>query len=358
MALLATSCGGGASGTPAPVPPAAVTLRGASAFLLGVNYPYRAYGNDFGANAWGAYGVHAPATSAAVDADFARMAALGVTTVRWFVFADGRAGITFDASGLPTGLDSSVVPDLDAALQIAARHGLYLDLVLLDFLFMRDATIDNGVQLGGHADVINTPSGQRAFIDLVLTPLLRRYATAPALLSWEVMNEPEWTLSDGGRVDGGISRPATLATFRRFTQQVADAVHRETDQYVTVGSGSARWVHNWVGLDLDYYQVHYYDWMRSSRADDLYRAGCGQLRLDRPVVVGEFPAAASATASLTGYLDRWYAGGCAGAWAWSFAGVDRWGSPAAEALAAWAREHASVITLPPLGDRMPPGASP
>jgi hypothetical protein len=94
-----------------------------------------------------------------------------------------------------------------------------------------------------------------------------------------------------------------------------------------------------MGLGLDYYQVHYYDWMGNTPAADLYHRLAADLGLDRPVIVGEFPASVSTTANITGYLDRWYASGYAGAWFWSFAGVDRWGSADREAFSAWAKAH-------------------
>ena len=92
-------------------------------FAHGCNYPWSTdgttvfYGLDFGANVWGSHrGVST--RRSAVAADFTRMAALGFTVARWFVFADGRSGILYDDRGLPTGLDSNFFADLDAGLEI------------------------------------------------------------------------------------------------------------------------------------------------------------------------------------------------------------------------------------------------
>ena len=67
-------------------------------FLHGCNYPWSTdgtsvyYGMDFGANVWGSHaGVSTRRPQ--IAADFAQMASLGFTVVRWFVFADGRSGI-------------------------------------------------------------------------------------------------------------------------------------------------------------------------------------------------------------------------------------------------------------------------
>ncbi len=336
-----------------------VPWAGEDRYLLGVNYPWYIYGNDFGSNAWGAYGIHSADTFAAVDADFAEMAAAGVHTVRWWLFADGRAGVHFDASGLPTGIDHFVYADLDAALEITARHHLNLNLVLLDFSWMSDAQMVNGVQQGGHAKVINTAIGQQALLDNVFVPVFHRYGHHPRVLSWEVMNEPEWAISDDEAVNQHVSEPSTLVNFLSFTRRVADAVHANTASYVTVGGAAMKWAGQWVGQGLDYYQIHYYDWMRSSKSTNLFGATYRSLNLDRPVVVGEFPA--SSAVSLNQYLDFWLSSGYAGAWVWSFRGRDSVGAPDTEVLTAWAATHAGEMrTISPTPSPPPeaPAGSP
>jgi hypothetical protein len=340
-----------ATTAPQPVTPMVawsptISWRGSDWYLLGVNYAYYHYGNDFGGNAWGSYGVHDPKTYAAVDADFARMSSLGLRTVRWFVFADGRAGITFDAAGLPSGLDESVIRDFDATLEIAQRHNIGLNLVLLDYRFLWDAHTENGVQLGGHASVLATPAGQQALVRNAFEPIFRRYANHPAILSWEVMNEPEWALQDAGHVVSEISQPLTLTTFRAFAQLTVDAIHNVARSYATIGCADAKWAQNWVGLGLDYYQIHYYDWMKPYSTDNLFAMRAESLELDRPVVVGEFPADHSTVAGLRKYLDSWYKNGYAGAWAWNFRGDTTWGNPDAEVLRTWADAHRRDADIP------------
>jgi hypothetical protein len=324
-----------------------IRWRGGDRFLLGVNYPYHQYGNDFGGNAWGSYGVHDPKTYEVVDADFEQLSSMGVRTVRWFVFTDGRAGIKFDGEGMPSGLDEFVMQDFDAALEIAQRHNIGLNLVLLDHRFVFDTTEENGVKMGGHAEVIASPEGQEALVRNVFEPVFRRYAGHPAILSWEVMNEPEWAILDAGTVDrASVSKPLNLATFRKFAQMTVDSIHSVAKSYATIGCADAKWAQNWMGLGLDFYQIHYYDWMQPHSTDNLFGMRAEWLRLDRPVVVGEFPADKSTVAGLRDYLNLWYSNGYAGAWAWSYRAGTTWGTPDPEVLKSWAEAHKATVDIP------------
>jgi hypothetical protein len=332
--------------TPAPVTPAdrsVIHWRGHDLFLLGANYPYVSYANDFGSNAWGAYGVHTERTYATVDADFARMRELGLNSVRWFMFADGRSGIEYDERGIPTGIDEYVLRDLDAALEIAERHQILVTFVLLDFMFMWDARQQDGVQLGGHAQVINTPEGQRALIDNVFVPVLRHAGDHPWVLAWEVMNEPEWAIYDEGDASSEVSEPASVGTFRAFARDVTHAIHTYTASYSTIGAASAKWLRNWTGIGLDFYQVHYYDWMLDLRDHNTLGVAADSFGLGLPIVMGEFPAAHSDVSDLTTFLDHWYDDGYAGAWLWSFRGGDAHDVPDESELARWAAARSDRV---------------
>src|SRR5688572_23372298 len=110
-------------------------------FLTGANLPWVHYGIDYGANAWRPDGGVARAEERAqLETIFAMLAASGVHYVRWFLFCDGRAGITFSSRGGPLGLDDFVFRDIDAALEIAGRHDIRIMFVLLDFLWCDPAS--------------------------------------------------------------------------------------------------------------------------------------------------------------------------------------------------------------------------
>jgi len=342
-----------------------VTVNGAPYFLLGANYPWDAYGNDFGQNAWGSYGVHA---NSGVPTDFADMRAKGVHVVRWWVFADGRAGINFASDGTPLGVQPVVYQDLDRALQVARANNIYLDLVLFDVSLLAQPTTYGGVTMGGHTDLLTNATKRTALVNNVVKPLAQRYGADPYVLAWEVMNEPEWAISDLPQPAVGSQYvPVTMAQFWAFASSVSNVVHLTTTQQVTIGSAALKWNQVWTDafatklglpqLHLDFYQTHYYQWMDCCNTNDALLGSTawsplaqkvGLLNLDKPLVVGEIHTPSGSASSM---FDQILANGYAGVWGWSYNSSNTgdhltidWPS-----FTAWEAAHASIVRIPPAG---------
>jgi hypothetical protein len=251
-----------------------------------------------------------------------RLAGAGLTTVRWFLFCDGRAGIRFDAGGRPLGLDAFVFRDIDAALGISTSRGLALIFVLLDFTWCRRGRVVNGVRLGGHRAVIARGGPRARLLEGVLAPVLHRYGREPGVAAWDLFNEPEWaTLGYGGLRRGWPVRPGAMRAFLREASAIA---HGAATQPVTVGLASARGLPLVGGCALDLYQVHWYD--RSERRGPLARPPIG--RLDRPLLLGEFPSCGSRR-SVGDVLRTARQSGYCGALAWSATAGDAFSDLAA-----------------------------
>lgn len=268
-------------------------------FLTGANLPWVHYGIDFGANAWRPDGGVAQADERArLEAAFAALAAAGVGYVRWFLFCDGRAGIAFTEGG-PIGLDDFVFRDIDAALEIAGRHGIRIMFVLLDFLWCDPARATLGVQMGGRSGVLTDAASRHALLDLVFRPLLERYGDEPAILAWDVINEPEWIKT---------VEPHDL---HEWLGESIALVHSATNHPVTIGSAGVRWRDRYMDLNLDFYQVHWYDSLKRQPPLD---TSVAELGFDRPVLLGEFPTRGSkltpdeivAAARAAGYSGAFY----------------------------------------------------
>lgn len=311
-------------------------------FLIGVNLPWVEYG-EFGRNAWHPDGgLTRRADLARVASTLRTIAAYGVKAVRWFVLCDGRAGIRFDGTGTPQGPDDSLFEDVGTALDLAADAGVQVVPVLFDFLWCSPRRVVNGVRLGGRAACFRSLRQREALAARVVAPLLDRYGDSPAVLAWDVMNEPEWATWRVGTWNPW--RSVGVGTMRRWLGQLIELVHGHTRHAATVGSASARWL--WLVRDLgvDVYQPHWYD--RLDRQAPLTRALL-DARLDRPAWLGEYPTRHS-RASIEQVLDRARGAGYAGAFAWSVLAHDDASDFAAAgpALARWAAATTMPSTAP------------
>jgi hypothetical protein len=270
--------------------------------------------------------VGQPERRAVLRATLARIADRGVGVVRWFMLADGRAGLEETPSGELVGLDSHVVRDADAAIEELDRANLKVVFVLFDFHWFRRSRIVKGVRTCGRAPLASDPKRRPRLIERVVDPLLSRYGAHGAILAWDVINEPEW-VTRGVRVPplpSQVSRPA----MRAFIRDVVDRVHHRTSHAATVGCVSTRTLRLVEGLGLDVYQVHWYDRLEKRAPLDRPVAGLG---LDRPLVLGEFPTRGSDRTPAE-VLEAARRAGYAGAMAWSALADDPASAPDALAL--------------------------
>jgi len=362
-----------------------ITWRGQELLLSGCNVAWENYGTDFAmVEEWGNYCSY---DHAATETMFANLAAAGCNCVRWWVFCDGRGGPEFDADsgGNVTGLDVAVLSNMEDAINLAADYGIYLVFCLWDFgmLFDDSTPLGRGEHAGGHRDLVVDATARGTFTTNGLLPILQHpvtntsytIATHPNVLAWEIINEPEWGIVESEYVDTEISQPVSLAQMQEFTAVLAGVIHRHANQQVTLGSACLKWnsdtalgaVGNWwkdsalTAYDpdgaLDFYQIHYYGWMNGDYTTWSYSPmfnDTAAASLDKPTVIGEFPANGDATTwTVEEIINGCFSNGYCGAWSWTYMGNDDHGdwSHSVTSYQGFGATHADQIRPPPGFDR-------
>ena len=326
----------------APAPTNRLLSAGQPAFWAGLNYPWKT-GQDFGTGGWGHSGVSDSTTYREIDADFANMAAQGARVVKWRVFSDGRYGLQFGDNGTVTGLDSFFFPDLDAALEIARRHDVYLVLTLFSSGFWTADCQSGTVHLGGQADTLTDPTKRRALIDRAVGPVLDRVAASDRVVAFEIIAEPEWGIAELNQEQDARIK-LSVGVVRDFVAEVTQAIHQHTRALATVESNRFSNMRTWQGIGLDYYSFSWYDWLEPYEP---LATPASSANLDRPVVIGEYPAGGSAYYELPQILDSAYSLGYAGAFGWSYwdgDGISHW-REVAPTFSAWVADHWSEVSM-------------
>jgi hypothetical protein len=296
--------------------------------ISGINYPWTVfdgrpnYGCDFGRNRWGSHaGVTAHLDE--VRADFEAMARAGFEVARWFVFTDGRGGVDWGGSGELAGIGPQFFDDMDAALEVSSATRVRLCLVLVDFAWMDDPGRRSALDSG-------------AFHDRVLDPFLDRYGRVDAIHSIDIINEPDWV------TEGLATDPRRgvwpIARLRAFAGEAAARIHARSSALVTLGGGQPRFAREWdsAAYGLDVVQIHSYPDVRDADRDGwVFGKRAADFGLNKPLLIGECPSHPrrhpeghlSPAFTFADYLALARDGGYAGAWPWSFKGVDAFGTP-------------------------------
>ncbi len=323
-------------------------------FWAGVNYPWKTY-QDFGTGAWGHSGVSDPTTNQEVETDFTNMAAQGIRVAKWRVFNDGRYGPNFDANGFATGLSPEFVADVQAALQIATKHDIYLVFTLFNSQLWTTACVRQGVRFGWGEEIMTDPARRAALLHNGVEPFLRLVGQSDRVIGFEVIAEPEWGIQELHEEDWRLRVP--LADVRPFIQDVVRAVHANTKALATVESNRPIYMQAWRGLDLDYYSFSWYDWMAPYDPLDVPARHYG---LDQPVVLGEFPVATSEHYTLQQVMDITHRQGYAGVFGWSYAAADefsRW-NKVRQDFTTWLGENWPEVSVSRRASQPPNGDAP
>jgi hypothetical protein len=270
-------------------------FRQSTAMRVGVNYPWKDYGWDFGVSPFRPQ-PQGPRWLAQIDADLRRFKTLRVSAVRWFILGDGFTYGTpqdqlsyittptedplryvngtnirqwrFNPPNPGTFSLQVIVDEVHALLDRfrnayrtvspAGQRRIKLLPVLTDHLMFfpsQPVSTPSGFVKQGRSDVVSDRSKRDLFVRGLVQPLLSMMGSFRDFIeAVEVVNEPEWCVQEfpgGNAANKTIRRSEMIEFLQRIAGEITSAGFRPTVGFIDPGSLS------W-GVSGLLPQVHYY----------------------------------------------------------------------------------------------------
>nr|XP_053640001.1 mannan endo-1,4-beta-mannosidase-like [Cherax quadricarinatus] len=310
-----------------------LTYGGEKVFLNGVNIAWNSYGYDFGNGGY----------DGTLETWVGEIGNAGGNSIRVWVHVEGFSTPEFDDDGYVTDCDRTgqFEDDVLKLLNAAQQHNVLVNLVMWNGAYLTNQKAINLVWDDSKLD---------SYIQNCLNSLINTIKGHPALASFEAVNEPEGSVrvesngnacydtttigQDGagwtgtnipmenwlhfiGRLNQAVraidsSTLTTIGSWGQFAQNDAfsNSHNHYTDSCLNGAAGS--------NSQLDYYQMHTYDWSGSWSPGAPFTVSASDYNLNKPIVIGEFASVCAAGTSLPDLYEYAYTHGYSGAWSWHY----------------------------------------
>ena len=267
-------------------------VNGKDIFVSGMNIAWINFANDVGDNTLDEF---------MFTQQIREVRRAGGNAVRWWLHTDASNCPKIDSDGKVTGIGSRTISNMRKALDIAYEHGVVISMCLFSFDLLV-AQHKQNFDVERNHKFLTVPENLDTYIQNALIPMLDSVGSHPAVMAWEVFNEPEG-MSEGMTNWSHLARRVPYSDVMRFTAKIAAEVHRRTVKMATTSihehDKDKYFIHftdakfkEAAGGDelayLDFYQPHFYpEWCGPEKSP--FHQVASFWGLDRPIVIGEFP---------------------------------------------------------------------
>jgi hypothetical protein len=313
-----------------------LVINGQKKFLAGMNIAWlgsNSFGNDVGDNK-----VDINSFTDKVK----KIRKAGGNCLRWWLHTDASNCPKIDATGAVTGLGSKTISNISEALDTAYEYGVVVDLCLFSFDLLDKGTATtanpngkasySGYNFDNNYKFLTVDGNVDTYIEKGLKPLLAGVGNHPAIMCWEVFNEPEGMINGHGWTTDKID----VSNVQRITNRIASAVHQNSLKMVSTGAHCADDIAYYKDAalktaggkndgTLDFLQFHYYPqyFAQSKSPFHNQKSFWNSTWENKPILVGEFPAkdwSGQTTMKINDAFEYAFANGYAGAMSWTMVG--------------------------------------
>ena len=152
----------------------------------------------------------------------------GGNTMRLWLHTTGAASPEWEGE-VVVGPGEGTIEDLTAILDLAHEHEIRLMLCLWSFDMLR---ISNGNEITDRSFALLTNEQRlQSYIDDALVPMVTALRGHPAILAWEIFNEPEGMSEEFG---WEFNRHVPMSAIQRFINRTAGAIMASAAAFVAV----------------------------------------------------------------------------------------------------------------------------